>query len=83
MSKTGQFQLTPLVMTSDDAEEYDEAINDIYEKKISKILGKQAGIRKADVNNMYQDLNKKTKQIQTIQKELNETIHKIKSQGQY
>ena len=73
------------VMTSDDAEEYNEAINDIYEKQnnISKIIGKQIHIIKAEVNNIHQDLNKKTKQIQTIQKKLNETIHKIESQGQY
>ena len=73
------------VMTSDDAEEYKEAINDIYEKQnnISKIIGKQTHIIKAEVNNIHQDLNKKTKQIQNIQKELNETINKIESQGQY
>ena len=73
------------VMTSDDAEEYNEAINDIYEKKnnIRKIIGKQTHIIKAEVNNIHQDLYTKTKQIQTIQKELNETIHKIESQGQY
>ena len=40
-------------------------------------------IVKAEANNMHQDLNKKTKQIQTFQKELNETIHKIESQEQY
>ena len=73
------------VMTSDDTEEYDEAINDIYKKQnnLSKIIGKQTHIMKAEVNNIHQDLNKKTKQIQTIQKELNKTIHKIESQGQY
>ena len=72
-------------MTSDDAEEYNEAINDIYEKQhnISKIIGKQTHIIKAEVNNIHQDLSKKTKQIQIIQKELNETIHKIESQEQY
>ena len=64
------------VMTSDDAEEYNEAINDIYGKQnnISKIIGKQTHIIKAVVNNIHQDLNKKTKQIQIIQKELNETM---------
>ena len=48
------------VMTSDDAEKYIEAINDIYEKQnnISKIIGKQTHIIKAEVNNIHQDLNK-------------------------
>ena len=61
------------VMTSDDAEEYNEAINDIYEKQnnISKIIGKQTHTIKAEVNNIYQDLKKKTKQIQ---RELNERM---------
>ena len=70
---------------SDDAEEYNEAINDIYEKQnnISKIIGKQTHIIKAEVNNIHQDLSKKTKQIQIIQKELNETIQKIESQEPY
>ena len=65
------------VMTSDDAEEYNEAINYISEKQndISKIIRKQTHIIKAEVNNIQQDLSKKTKQIQIIQKELNETIH--------
>ena len=40
-------------------------------------------IVKAEANNIHQGLKKKTKQIQTIQKELNETIHKKESQGQY
>ena len=73
------------VMTSDDAEEYNEVINDIYEKQnnIIKIIGKQTYIIKAEVNNIHQDLNKKTKQIQTIQEKPNKTIHKIVSQGQY
>ena len=73
------------VMTSDDAEEYNEAINDVYEKQnnISKIIGKQTHIIKAEVNNIHQDLKKKTKQIQNIQKELNKTISQIESQGQY
>ena len=73
------------VMTSDNAEEYNEAINCIYEKQnnISKIIGKQTHIIKADVNNILQDLKKKSKQIQTIQREVNETNHKIESQGEY
>ena len=72
-------------MTFNDAEEYNEAINDIYEKQnnIRKIIGKQTNIIKAEVSNIHQDLSKKTKQIQIIQKELNETIHKIESQEQY
>ena len=51
------------VMTSDDAEEYNEAIDDIYEKQnnISKIIGKQTHIIKAEVNNIHQDLSKKNK----------------------
>ena len=46
------------VMTSDDAEEYNEAINDIYEKQnnISKIIRKQTHIIRAEVNNIHQDL---------------------------
>ena len=58
------------VMTSDDVEEYNEVINDIYQKQnnISRIIGKQTHIIKAELNNIHQDLNKKTKQIQTIQK---------------
>ena len=40
-------------------------------------------IVKAEVNNIYQDLHRETKQIQTIQEELNETIHKMESQGEY
>ena len=73
------------VMISDEAEKYNEIINDIYVKQnnISKIIGKQTHIIKAKVNNIHQELNKKTKQIQTIRKERNETIHKIESQGQY
>ena len=72
-------------MTSDDAEEYNEGINDIYEKQnnISKIIRKQTHIIKAEVNNIHQDLKKKTKQIQILQKKLNETIHKIELQEQY
>ena len=73
------------VMTSDDAEEYVEAINDFHGKtnNINKIIGKETRIIKAEVINIHQDLNKETKKIQTIQKELNKTIHKIESQGQY
>ena len=53
------------VMTSKDAEEYNEAMNVIYENQnnISKIRGKQTHIIKAEVNNFHQDVNKKTKQI--------------------
>ena len=40
-------------------------------------------IIKVDVNNIPQELNKKTKKIQTIQKELNEAIHETESQRQY
>ena len=40
-------------------------------------------IVKAEVNNIHQNLNKETEQIQTIQKKINEAIHKIESQGQY
>ena len=51
------------VMTSDDAEEYDKAINDMYEMQnnISKIIAKQTHVIKAEINNSHQDLNKKTK----------------------
>ena len=35
------------------------------------------------MNNIHQDINKKTNQIPILQKELNETINKIESQGQY
>ena len=56
------------VMTSDEAEEYDKAINDIYEKQsnISKIVKKQTNILKKGVTYIHQHLDKKTNQIQTI-----------------
>ena len=46
-------------------------------------IGKQTHVIQAELNNIHQNLNKKTKQIQIIQKELNKTIHKIESRGQY
>ena len=72
------------VKTSDIAGEYNKAISDMYENQnnLIKIIGKQTHIIKAEVNNIHQDLNKKTNQINTIQMELNNDIHKIESQGQ-
>ena len=45
------------VMTSDDAEEYNEAINDIYEKQnnFSNIIAKQTHVIKVEVDNIHQD----------------------------
>ena len=56
------------VMTSDDVEECNEAINDIYEKQnnICKIIGKPTHIMKAEVNNIHQDSKKINKQTQII-----------------
>ena len=43
------------VMTNDDAEQQDEAIQDAYEKqkKFSEIIGKQTNLIKAKVNNIH------------------------------
>ena len=43
------------VMISDDSEEYNEAISNIYEKQnnISKIIGKETHIIKAEVNDIH------------------------------
>ena len=58
------------VTTSDDAEEYKEVINDIYEKQnnISKIIGKQTHIIKVEVNNIHQYLNKKPNKFKPFRK---------------
>ena len=54
-------------MTSDDAEEYNETIIDIYEKQNnpSKMIEKRTHIIKSEVNNIHWDLNKKTSQTNT------------------
>ena len=52
-------------MTSDVAEEYNEEINDIYEKQnnLSKIIRKHTHIMEAEVTNVHQDINRKINQI--------------------
>ena len=67
------------VMTSDDAEEYDNAINELHDRQNnhSKILRKQTHIVKSEINNIHLELNQKSQEITNIQQQLKETIKNI------
>ena len=73
------------VMTSDDAEEYDNAINELHDRQtnLSKILRKQTHIVKSEINNIHLELNQKSQEIANIQQQLNETIKNIESHNQF
>ena len=73
------------VMTSIDAEEYDNAINELHDRQnnLSRILRKQAYIVKSEINNIHLELNQKTQEIANIQQQLNETIKNIESHNQF
>ena len=73
------------VMTSDDAEEYDNAINELHGRhnNLRKILKNQTHIVKSEINNIHLELNQKSQEISKIQPQLNETIKKIESHNKY
>ena len=52
------------VMTSDDAEEYDNAINELHDRQnnLSKILRKQTHIVKSEINNIHLEFNQKSRE---------------------
>ena len=64
------------VMTSDDAEEYDNSINEVHDRQnnLSKLLRKQTHVVKSEINNIHLELNKKSQEIANIQQQLNKTI---------
>ena len=57
------------VMTSDDAEEYDNVTNELHDRQnnISKILRKQTHIVKSEINNIHLELYRKSQEIASIQ----------------
>ena len=57
------------VMTSNDAEEYDNAIDELNARQnnLSTILRKQTHIVKSEINNIHLELNKKSQAIAKIQ----------------
>ena len=67
------------VMITDEAQEYNDAINEICEKQnnLCKIGIKQTHITKAGINNIHQDLNRNANQNYNILKELNVTLVKM------
>ena len=73
------------VMTSDDAEEYDNAINELHDRQnnLSNILRKQSHIVKSEINNIHLELNQKSQEIANIEQQLNETIKNMESHNQY
>ena len=56
------------VMTFDDAEEYDNTINELHDRQnnLSKILRKQTHIVKSEINNIHLELNQKSQEIANI-----------------
>ena len=67
------------VMTSENAEEYDNAINELHDRQnnLSKMLRNQTHIVKSEINNIHLELNQKSQEIIKIQQQLNETIKNI------
>ena len=73
------------VMTSDDAEENDNAIIELHDRRnnLSIILRSQTHLVESEINNIHLQLNQKSQEVIKIQQQLSDTINNIKSHNQY